>query len=189
MIEVKRLVKTIILLGILLLVFVSGCMPGMGGGCSGAQAQGWSGFAPYNDVLCFGSMEGSVIALNPLARSEGKTFPTDTEWIYEIKTATPGSACGAMCAPSSAASGKGIYDTPLVIGDLIYVGTYTGKVYALNASRGVVRWVYPREGLETVGSIVQHFYRRENNLFRQRQRQDICPRCPYRRFHVGIRNL
>jgi len=144
----------VILLGVLLLVFVSGCMPGMDGGCSGAQAQGWSSFAPYNELICFGSMEGSVIALSPQARSEGKTFPDETEWIYAIKAATPGSTCGAMCAPSSSASGKGIYSTPLVIGDLVFVGTYTGKVYALNANRGVVRWIYPREGFETVGAIV-----------------------------------
>ncbi|MDD5648283.1 MAG: PQQ-binding-like beta-propeller repeat protein [Dehalococcoidia bacterium] len=152
--KVSNLIRVVILLGLLLLVFVSGCMPGMGGGCSGAQAQGWSSFAPYNELICFGSMEGSVIALNPKARSEGKAFPSETEWIYAIKTATPGSACGAMCAPSSAASGKGIYATPLVIDDLIFEGTYTGKVYALNASRGVVRWIYPREGFETVGAIV-----------------------------------
>ncbi len=154
MIKVKNMVRVVILLGVLLVVFVSGCMPGMDGGCSGSQAQGWSGFAPYNKMIVFGSMEGSVISLSPQARSENKTFPADNEWVYVIKTAVPGAACGAMCAPSSSASGKGIYDTPLVIGDLVYVGTYTGKVYALNATRGVVRWIYPREGLETAGAIV-----------------------------------
>jgi outer membrane protein assembly factor BamB len=52
-----------------------------------------------------------------------------------------------------------IYGTPAVGGDLVYVGTYRyitgtgcapgvseGKIYALNASSGAVRWVYPREG-------------------------------------------
>ena len=99
--KVKNLVKIVILLGVIVLVFVGGCMdPSGGGGCSGAEAQGWSGFSRYNNVLCFGSMEGSVIALSPQARSENKTFPADSEWIYVIKTAVSGAACGAMCSPS-----------------------------------------------------------------------------------------
>jgi len=153
--RIKKYVKPLVLLGLILIVFVTGCgdMYG-GGGCSGTQAQGWSGFTAYNKVLCFGSMEGKVIALDPVARSDNKTFPSDSEWAYVIKTAAPGATCGAMCSPSSSTTGMGIYGTPVVVGDLVYVGTYTGKIYAINANRGVVRWLYPREGYETVGAIV-----------------------------------
>ena len=152
--RIKKYIKPLVLLGLILIVFVTGCGPITGGGCSGTQTQGWSGFALYKNVICFGSMEGKVIALDPVARSENKTFPSESEWSYLVKVSTPGSACGAVCAPSSSSAGLGIYDTPVIVEELVYVGTYTGKIYALNASRGVVRWIYPREGYDTVGAIV-----------------------------------
>ncbi len=155
MIKMKSLIKPILVLTVLLMTFVVSCADQVGGGsCSGTAAQGWSGFTAYKQMLCFGSMEGKVIAFDPSARTDNKTFPAENEWLYIIKAATPGSTCGAMCAPSSSTSSMGIYSTPVAAGDLVYVGTYTGKIYALNANRGVVRWVYPREGSETVGAIV-----------------------------------
>jgi outer membrane protein assembly factor BamB len=164
--SIKKYVKALVLLGLILIVFVTGCGDqSMGGGCSGTQTQGWSGFAPYKNVICFGSMEGKVIALDTSARSENKTFPSEDEWVYVVKAATPGSACGAVCAPSSSSSGLGIYDTPVIIGELAYVGTYTGKIYALNASRGVVRWIYPREGYDTVGAIVGNIVTDGSSLY------------------------
>ena len=165
--KVSKSIRIVLLVSILLLVFVVSCtdMSGGAGGCSGTAAQGWSGFRAYNQVLCFGSMEGKVIAIDPQARSDNKTFPAEGEWVYAIKTATPGAACGSMCAPSSSAGGSGIYDTPVVVDNLTYVGTYTGKIYAFNANRGVVRWTYPREGFETVGAIVGDIVTDKQNLY------------------------
>jgi len=164
--NLKNYIRGTLTAVILLLVFVMGCSDlSGGGGCSGTQAQGWSGFAAYQKDICFGSMEGRVIALNPQARSDNKTFPADTEWVYIIKTSAPGAACGALCTPSASAAGQGIYGTPAVVGDLIYVGTYTGKIYALNASRGVVRWIYPREALDSVGAIVGSIVTDNQSLF------------------------
>ncbi|MHB8086574.1 MAG: outer membrane protein assembly factor BamB family protein, partial [Dehalococcoidia bacterium] len=154
MFKTKKYVNIILILSILLLVFVAGCSLSGGGGCSGTAAQGWSGFTPYKQVLCFGSIEGKVIAFDPQARSDNKTFPADNEWVYQIKIASPGAACGPMCSPSSSATGLGIYDTPVSVNDLIYVGSYNGKIYAINAAKGAVRWVYPREGTDSVGAIV-----------------------------------
>ena len=129
--KVSKSIKIVLLASILLLVFVVACTDqtgGGGGGCSSAAAQGWSGFSPYNKVLCFGSMEGKVIAIDPQARSDNMTFPATGEWVYVIKTATPGAGCGAMsmCSSSSSAAGAGIYDTPVVVDNLTYAGTYTG---------------------------------------------------------------
>ncbi|MCX6005528.1 MAG: PQQ-binding-like beta-propeller repeat protein, partial [Chloroflexi bacterium] len=155
MIKTASLARGVLVCCIIATVFLTGCTSASGAGsCSGPSAQGWSGVVPFKQVLCFGSMEGHVIALDPVARSDNKTYPTENEWAYTIKTATPGAACGAMCGPSTSASSMGIYATPVTSGDLVYEGTYSGKLYALNGNRGVVRWVYPREGYETVGGVV-----------------------------------
>jgi outer membrane protein assembly factor BamB len=39
-----------------------------------------------------------------------------------------------------------VYGSPALSGELVYVAGYNGKVYALNADSGALRWVYPREG-------------------------------------------
>jgi outer membrane protein assembly factor BamB len=39
-----------------------------------------------------------------------------------------------------------VYGSPTLSGELVYVAGYNGKVYALNAESGALRWVYPREG-------------------------------------------
>jgi len=51
---------------------------------------------------------------------------------------------GGGCA--AAPAGVAIYGTPVVSGDLVYIGGYNGKIYAFNSSSLEVRWVYPREG-------------------------------------------
>jgi len=152
MFKFNRFTKAALILVLISVVFVVGCGE-MGGAssCGGTSAQGWSGFTPYKNVICFGSMEGKIIALSTSARSENKTFPAEGEWAYIMKTSAPGAACGAMCSPSSSAASAGVYSTPTSAGELMYCGTYTGKIYALNANRGVVRWVYPREWYENVG--------------------------------------
>lgn len=150
-----RLGKRLILLLLLAIFSVAAlsCMPSYGGGCAGPGSQGWSGFVEHNGILYFGSMDGKVLAVNPSARAKGLTFPGDGEWSYVIKSApSSGAMCGFGCVPASQT--VSIYSTPAVAGDLVYVGAYNGKVYALNAATGALRWVYPREGYETTGAIV-----------------------------------
>ena len=148
--------KVLILLLSLIVISVTAfsCVfPSSGGGCAGSGPQGGSGFTGYNGVIYFGSMDGRVLALNPSSRSQGLTFPGKEEWSYVIKTpAAPGSMCGLACTPTSPVAS--IYSTPAAVGGLIYIGAYSGKVYALNAATGALRWVYPREGYETIGAIV-----------------------------------
>ena len=136
---IKRLISGRLLLLLVMLalsgVTVFGCTP------VGAQPKGWSGGAIADGTLFFGSMEGQVVAVNT---SDGGR-PWDP-----VTLETPTSTGLLGCTPVS--SLVVFYGTPAVAGDLIYVGGYNGKVYAINSSSGALRWVYPREG--RLGSIV-----------------------------------
>lgn len=143
------------------------CVPmpaGSGGACAGSVSQGWSGFSSYNGIIYFGSMDGKVVAVNPSARSQGLNFPSEGEWSHSIATPAPsGSLCGPTCAPS--APGVKIYGTPSVGNDLVYVGTYNGKIIALNAVTGALRWVYPREGYQTIGAVVGNIIADDDTIY------------------------
>jgi len=96
-------------------------------GCYGRQQpRGWSGATIVDDTLFVASIEGRLVALNT---SDGSRL-----W--------PDSVLGSSESKSKVA----IYGTPAVEGELVYLGGYNGKVYAVTASSGAVRWVYPREG-------------------------------------------
>lgn len=161
----RSLILLLSLIGISTITF--SCIPTSsgGGGCAGPGVQGWSGFTSSNSTLYLGSMDGKVLALNPSARSKGLTFPSEGEWSYVMKTpAASGSMCGPLgCAP--AATPVAIYSTPAVASGLVYVGTYNGKIYALNAATGALRWVFPREGYETIGAIVGDLLAVDNTIY------------------------
>ncbi len=113
-------------------------------GCiRGLQPIGWSGGAIVDGTLFVGSIEGRLVAVN-LADSS-------RQWSQPLKASRSagGFGCaaptaGGGCAASPA--GVAIYGTPVVAGDLVYIGGYNGKVYAFNSSSLETRWVYPREG-------------------------------------------
>jgi outer membrane protein assembly factor BamB len=106
---------------------VTGCV-------SRAQPKGWSGARVEDDGLFVGSIEGKLVGLDKADGS--RLWPDSTLGTEE--------------------SGVAIYGIPGVAGDLVYVGGYNGKVYAVNSDTGALRWVYPREGnLEPiVGGVV-----------------------------------
>jgi outer membrane protein assembly factor BamB len=92
---------------------------------SGASvSRGWAGTAFSDGIIYAGSKDGRVVAINSSTQSQS--------WNYTINSA--------------------IYTTPIVDGDLVYVGTYSGQVYALIIDRGTERWVYPRAG--SIGAVV-----------------------------------
>ena len=138
----KVLLGKVILLVVMLLVVVGGLS---GFGCiKGLQPIGWSGGAVADGILFVGSEEGRLVAVN-LADSTPR-------WSREeLKTSGTGGGLGCM-APTAgggcgtAPAGVAIYGTPVMAGDLVYVGGYNGKIYAFNASSLETRWVYPREG-------------------------------------------
>ncbi|MBA7698502.1 Outer membrane protein assembly factor BamB [subsurface metagenome] len=105
-------------------------------GCTGAIPRGWSGAAIADNTLFLGSMEGKLIALNTSSDAR----------LWEVPFETSSSAGGFSfgCAPASTT--VALYGTPAVGGDLVYIGGYDGKIYAINSNSGALRWVYPREG-------------------------------------------
>ena len=121
---------TILLLGSV----VVSCIPGQG-----QPATGWSGTAFYDGVIYAGTLDGRVVAINATSR--------EVQWHYSFAEPSSG---GLSCGQSSVSTA--IYTTPVVDGDLVYVGTYSGHVYALTIDRGTERWVYPRTG--SIGAIV-----------------------------------
>jgi serine/threonine-protein kinase len=96
---------------------------------------GWSGTAFHDGIIYVGTRDGRVVAINSsVAAINASTQELQWQW---PDTATPRSL---------------VYTTPIVHGDLVYVGTYSGQVYALTIARGIERWVYPRTG--SIGAIV-----------------------------------
>ncbi len=106
-------------------------------GCvrTGAVARGWSGGIVADSTLFLGSIEGEVVAVDT----------SDGNLLWEIPLETSGQAGGGFgCAP--VATTVAIYGTPAVSGELVYVGGYNGKIYAITSASGALRWVYPRQG-------------------------------------------
>jgi outer membrane protein assembly factor BamB len=144
-------------------------------GCAGPTYQGWSGFASSDGILYFGGIDGKVYAISPTARSQNLTFPGQGEWVFDIPAVgVPGSICGPACAPASPRAS--LYATPVVVGDLVCIATYTsnssgntGKIIAINKlapgynkgnpqeegnpQRSKGEWTYP-SGAKTMGAIV-----------------------------------
>ena len=130
----------IVFLAVILLfaLVVVSCLPG-----AGQAARGWAGTAFHDGIIYAGTADGRVVAINASSRN--------VQWSYAVIMPSSGISCG------QSAVSAGIYTTPIVEGDLIYVGIYGtqgGKVYALTVDRGVERWVYPRAGEVHAGSIV-----------------------------------
>ena len=86
-------------------------------------------------TLFLGSMEGKLVAIDIDKQSR--------QW-RDLLFEAPKQSGGFGCAP--AATSVAIYGTPVVEAGLVYVGGYDGKVYAVNADTGALRWVYPRQG-------------------------------------------
>jgi len=106
----------------------------------GTQAAGgWSGTAFHDGVIYAGTKDGRVVAINSSSQ--------DLQWSRPIVTEPSG---GMSCGQSSVYAP--MYGTPIAVGDLVYIGTYSGNVYALTIAQGTDRWVYPRTG--SIGAIV-----------------------------------
>jgi outer membrane protein assembly factor BamB len=146
----------LIVVGLLGVSLAIGCMSPTGGnvGCGGPGTQGWSGFTSNNGTLFLGSRNGSLLALNLETRSQNKIFPGEGEWDYIIEVAAPVNPCGPLLTCGAGPPKAVLYSTPAASGDLVYIGTYSGQVIALNAETKAVRWVYPRRATESIGGIV-----------------------------------
>lgn len=123
-------------------------------------------------------MDGGVVALSLSARSQEKAFPSESDGEWELRVKAPAAAapmCGPLgCAPAPRVA---IYGTPVVAGDLVYIGTYNGKVMAINrlapgydeegnpSWKKQGEWVYPRGQTSYIGAIVGSLVCVEDTLY------------------------
>jgi outer membrane protein assembly factor BamB len=103
------------------------CAPG------GTQpTQGWSGAVFHNGIVYVGSMDGKIVAVNASTPGE--------EWSHAISMPAGGLSCG------SSSRGVVLYGTPVVAENLICIGTYDGRVYAMNSSARSQGLPFPHRG-------------------------------------------
>jgi outer membrane protein assembly factor BamB len=94
---------------------------------------GWSG-ATVDGETVYVASQGKLAALQ---KSNGNVI-----WEREIKDTT--SSGSGSCGMSSSSSV--IYADPVVDNGVVYVATYSGKIYAYETVTGNLLWTYPSEG-------------------------------------------
>jgi outer membrane protein assembly factor BamB len=88
----------------------------------GTQAAGgWAGTTFHDGIIYAGTRDGRVVAIN--------SSTENLEWIYSTTPVTTPSG-GLSCGQTSITTA--IYGTPFVDRDIVYIGTYSGQVLALN---------------------------------------------------------
>ncbi|MDY6892176.1 MAG: PQQ-binding-like beta-propeller repeat protein [Chloroflexota bacterium] len=124
MFRIKRYTaaKAIIIAIVLMSLLLSGCI----------GPRGWPGGVVEGDTVYVGSMDGKVHALN----LEG-----GIRWSWEPPVET--SSGILSCASGGQFSAGMVYAPPVVTDDIIYVASYSGKVYAINAGSRVDVWSEP----------------------------------------------
>lgn len=136
--------KRVLLILALLLVgvmTVSGCT------AAGRQiAQGWAGGVVSDGTIFVGSMEGKLVALGV---SDGNLRGDPITLVAQAQSS------GFGCVPTGS-SAVAVYGSPVVDGDLVYIGGYDGKVRAYLFESGRLRaeprWI-SRQG-DIGGSII-----------------------------------
>ena len=140
----KHIKISFIVIFLLLGLVIVSCVPG------GTQpAQGWSGTVFYDNTLYTGSRDGKVIAVDPVTRG--------SLWSYAIRAPSGGFSCGGTSGSVA------IYGNPTAMDDLVCIGAYDGRVYALNRQTGNERWIYPKDG--DVGQIVGNSIAAGGNIY------------------------
>ncbi len=134
----KWRIGRVILLVILLLAV---CLAGFG--CiKGLTPVGWSGGGVAGNNLFVGTREGRLVSINLTDDSRLWTEPlkqVSQTGLFGCSPVTGGGGCGG------GSMGVAIYGTPAVLGELVYIAGYNGKIYAYNTASLSLRWVYPRE--------------------------------------------
>lgn len=119
----------------------------------GLTSIGWSGGAVHGGTLYVGSEEGRLVSID--LSNENRSWsealkPVSQPGLFGCSPATGGGGCGTGSA------GVAVYGTPVVVGELVYMAGYNGKIYACNIDNLSTRWVYPRDSYLTpvVGGMV-----------------------------------
>jgi len=146
------LIKLTILLSVILVaaILLTGCV-------SGVSPVGWSGVAIKGTTAYTGSKEGRLVSINLSNNTiSGRAEPLkQTAGSGSCYSSSGGSSCGGAVAAIA------IYGTPAfsnvpVLGDLVYLAGYNGKIFAYDATSLQQRWVYPVDGYISpiVGALV-----------------------------------
>jgi len=136
--KMKKAKILLLIVIVLLPLTLASCSP-----WGSQSAGGWAGTSVYEGTVYAGTLDGRVVAVNS---STG-----NLEWAYSIAPVTSpssGLSCGDTSIPTA------IYGTPVVDRDLVYIGTYSGEVFALNTADGEHTWVYPPKGEGYMGAVV-----------------------------------
>ena len=138
----KKLALVSILLAILLLsaLLLTGCVRGL-------SPIGWSGVAVADGLIYAGSKQGRLVSVD-LDANNARRFAEP------IRAASAGGgACGLSGGTGcgGAPPAVAIYGTPAltevpVLGNLVYIAGFNGKVYAYTADTLQQRWIFPIEG-------------------------------------------
>ncbi len=136
--------KALLILALLLVgvMTVSGCT------AAGRHiAQGWAGGVVSGDAIFVGSMEGKLVALDV---SDGSLRGIPIALVAQTQSG------GLACIPTAGTSAVAVYGSPVIDGDLVYIGGYDGKVRAYLFESGYLRtdprWI-SRQG-DIGGSII-----------------------------------
>ncbi|MEE9401375.1 MAG: PQQ-binding-like beta-propeller repeat protein, partial [Dehalococcoidia bacterium] len=154
MFDIKRATSTkpVVIAILLAILALSGCI----------GPRGWRGVVVDGDTVYVGSMGGRVVRLELSARQENKSVPSerDGEWVWEPEAEAAGSILD--CGAGGRFTGGMLYGPPAVgnitVGnktvDVVYIGLYSGKVYAIDAEYGEEVWEEPFEaGGNIVGGV------------------------------------
>jgi len=129
---------------ILSLLLLTGCFG------TGTVSRGWAGVLTIDDTLIFATMAGKVYSVDSI------TGAVRGEPIKMVETSSGGLSCIPSCGGQQTRA-IATYASPVVSGDLVYIGGVDGRVYAYQFADGKLKdqvlWTYPRQ--ETLnGSIV-----------------------------------
>jgi len=125
----KQLKILLLIVIVLLPVTLASCAPWGGGQSAG----GWAGTTIHDGIIYVGTRDGRVVAINSSTES--------IEWAYSIVITAPSG--GFSCGETTAAAA--IYGTPVVDEGIVYVGTYSGQVLALNMLARSQNLTFPQQ--------------------------------------------
>jgi outer membrane protein assembly factor BamB len=103
----------------------------------------------FNGSVYYGSMDRYLIKLDLV--DPGKHAPEDSDFAWQY--------------PPESAFTTYFYSSPVVTGDMVCIGGYSGKVYAININSGNKEWQYPEGSADFIGSIVGNPAVSENVLY------------------------
>jgi len=124
--------KSGIILSLVSLVLIAGILAGC---TTAAVYRGWSGVAVEGNNLYIGSMNSKLVGLDATKRS--KLF-NDIPLVV--------ASSGGLLSCSSSSSSMYIYGTPVIANNMIFVTTFSGKVYAYDSDKAIEQWSYPDKG-------------------------------------------